>query len=647
MTEVDNTNGTLYARTDTAGAYVFDGTKWRQLFTNQSLPAATPDSGGPVTAIAAQNPNTMYAYYNDGNIYKTTNSGATWVKTGFPTTPTDGNDNARTWGEKALVDGATVLFGTTNGLWKTTDGGATWSKDPSIPNGKQRQGQPLDSSAITGILKVGGNLFVASQGNGVYKNGAAIGGPSGVRHAATDGTSYYAVSDLGRVWKYTTSWQDITPNNWFFHSVAVDGTRITVADEAGDIIESYDGGSTWPVNLDGKKTLTSPEIPWISQTGSGWMSNGSMIYTAPNKLVFSAGAGVWFATLNRNATNVTWELHSLGIEQLVVNDVLATDKTGPLYSTWDFGIFNLTGTSYPSAANRYPTDFEAAWDAAASPFDGNYIAAAITDMRFCCGTPDRSGYSTDGGKTWVKFPTIPYGGSNNGTPWGFGTLAASQPGNIVWVPSYRQQPYYTTNNGATWSPVNLPGKTWPDTGEGLHWAYYLNKQIVAADSVNPGWFYLHDSEKGLYRTTNGGTTWSVVSPPIHPWSQYNSKLKSVPGKSGHLFFTTGPSSGDDAYGDFMRSVDGGTTWSVVAGLKEVRAFGFGKGTGTYPAIYVAGWYNGTYGIWASFDDTATWENLGSFPNGSLAPVTSIDADKTVPRIVYIGFGGNGGATYRG
>src|SRR5262249_29287826 len=158
---------------------------------------------------------------------------------------------------------------------------------------------------------------------------------------------------------------------------------------------------------------------------------------------------------------------------------------------------------------------------------------------------------TDGGQTWTPFPTYPPLNGALG-----GDIAASTPDNIVWVPSNNQTPYYTKDRGASWTQISIAGV--PTTGEtGWGWAYYLNRHIVAADRVMSGTFYMYNYLKGLYRSTDGASTWTLVhAGEIAPFSGFNAKLRSVPGHAGHLFFTSGPQdAGPDPFGPFMRSTD--------------------------------------------------------------------------------------------
>jgi hypothetical protein len=193
--------------------------------------------------------------------------------------------------------------------------------------------------------------------------------------------------------------------------------------------------------------------------------------------------------------------------------------------------------------------------------------------------------------------------------------------------------------------ILIPGV--PTTGAtGWGWAYYLRRHIVAADRVTVETFYLYNYLTGLYRSTDGGASWTLAHRgQIAPFSGYNAKLYSVPGQAGHLFFTSGPqgSPGDKhpVANPFMRSTDGGSRWTAVSKVREVRAFGFGKALASYPAIFIAGWVNGIYGIWQSDDNAQSWIQIGDFPVGNLDNVTAVEGDMNVYGTVYVGFAGSG------
>jgi photosystem II stability/assembly factor-like uncharacterized protein len=224
--------------------------------------------------------------------------------------------------------------------------------------------------------------------------------------------------------------------------------------------------------------------------------------------------------------------------------------------------------------------------------------------------------------------------------------------NFIWVQNDNGNPYFTTDGGDTWTQIRIPGiPTSGTTGWGF--AYYTNRQIVTADRVSPATAYIYNyltspNVAGVYKTTDGGASWArVYSGSLAGGDAFASKLKSVPQKSGHLFFTAGTQSAPHpARTPLLRSVDGGITWTKVGNFMEVADVGFGTAFPghDYPAIYVAG-YNGdavdSYGIWRSIDNARSWTRIGVFPVGIFSAVQSIDGDKITFGVVYVALSGSG------
>jgi hypothetical protein len=204
-------DGTMICRTDTYGAYIWNGSSWTQLATAASMPSSVFYSAAVYEIrVAPSDSKIMYMHMGDG-MYKTVDQGKTWTKTSFAIT----NDNAhanRLDGQKMAIDPSNpniVFTGTRkDGLWVTRDGGLTWQKITAVP-----QGTNTNDTCLNGIAIKGSNIFVGTAGSGVWSSSdgghtwKAIGGPADVRHAlvAQDGT-YYAVDAVnGGVWKYAGS----------------------------------------------------------------------------------------------------------------------------------------------------------------------------------------------------------------------------------------------------------------------------------------------------------------------------------------------------------------------------------------------------------------------------------------------------------
>ena len=232
-----------------------------------------------------------------------------------------------------------------------------------------------------------------------------------------------------------------------------------------------------------------------------------------------------------------------------------------------------------------------------------------------------------------------------------GTIAASTPQNIVWAPADSNQPYYTLNGGQSWSPITLPGVT---SWSGFDYAYYFDQRSVTADRVLANTFYLYDPGKGVFKTTNGGQSWTNVHSGYiesnSSFAGFNSTIESVPGEASNLFYTGGPQgtvSSTPANEPFYRSTDGGATWTAVPNVLDVFAFGFGAAAPgqSYPAIYIVGYVNNVYGIWQSTDNAQSWTNIGTYPTGELDQITTISGDPNTFGQVYVGFGVGGGYAY--
>ena len=80
-------DSTMVVRTDTYGAYIWNGTQWQQLVTSTSMPAADVSAepygeGVYEIKIAPSNTSIIYMEYK-GGVYRSADKGATWTKTAF------------------------------------------------------------------------------------------------------------------------------------------------------------------------------------------------------------------------------------------------------------------------------------------------------------------------------------------------------------------------------------------------------------------------------------------------------------------------------------------------------------------------------------------------------------------------------------
>lgn len=685
---------TRIAAADTYGAYRWSDQAWRPLLTVAGLTDGPLDighrNGVAAVAVAPSDGRRAYMVTKDG-VYRSTDEARTWsmVLRGGGIEP---NDEYRTWGDRIAVDpedADIVYVGTqASGLWWSLDGGDTWSKAPEaqLPSGATRRWRDRAVSRTAGISAVAVDpstlasdgryaaVYAAPHGAGIYRSsdGARTWtsiGPPGARstkslRVAANG-DVFAVVLCGRdeydprsdtcIWRLRNdAWTQVTPpDDERYHGVAVSPAtpaRVAAIAHGGALRMSDDAGASWGPEL-ARQARSDEDVPWLAwvMNAGAWISPGEILFdpVRRDRLWLADGTGVWHADIEPNALSVTWTSQSRGIEQLVATDVIVPPGGVPVVSAWDRPIFVVDEPdAYPQ---RYgPTrTFGTAWSLDWSAFDTDVLVASVTDQDL---GPQRSGWSDDGGATWYPFPTIPLGSTDAETQFGFGAMAIGRPDNIVWVPAYGHEPHVTFDRGLSWKPVTLPtGVDATSFHEGPH---FLSRSVIAADRVDHETFYMFGTGAGLFRSTDGGETWSLAS-PAGPWdgvdTRWHAKLEAVPQRAGHLFFTSGPLTDESGAvredTPFLQSTDGGTTWEADDQLFSVSAFGFGRSrsAGGYPTIFAVGYGCGGYGAYYSTDGAASWRLIEGYPAGRFDVVREVTGDPDQYGRVYIAFGGSGWA----
>lgn len=679
---------TWVIRTDTYGAYVgnptVSGNVWRQLVRSDTIPnpSVDLDAGVYEIRVAPSDCNRFYMMYR-GYIYRSTDGGNSWTLTSFPRDPAaDANsDSIKKFQQKLAIDPANpdvvLAAHIANGLYQTTDAGTTWALVGGVTKGSGSIGHGgiiFDPGSGT----TGGRtnkIYAGSWGNGVWRSNDAgsswsqmSGAPLNVAKAAiaSDG-DYYVRTSTGTIHRWDGSvWSTITPSSMQGSgtgNILVDPrnpSRLVVSNDGGILRQSFNKGVTWDgfhwgtvgqAGAAGFRLAT--DIPWLAWTNETWMSEGQMVFdpAAGDKIWLAEGIGVWSGTFTTSTDTVknkpVWTSSSLGIEQLVARSVIVPPGGKPVVAAWDRPVFHLSSNDgYPS---RHGTEATAihpivhGWSLDYTAQNSLHLVALANNW----GPIDTSGYSTDGGQTWTLFSARP-----NAASWKMsGCIAATNLDNILVVQGDGWL-WRSTDRGATWVAATLPGATNTATERDyLHGGSNYKKQVLAVDRVNIGTVYLHFYNHGIYRSTDHGATWTLVSNQSFDGGNayWHTKLRTVPGQAGHIFLTVGQAgvkgATNPAATHLWRSMDGGVTWSTVAGIAEPYDVALGKAAPgkSYPAIYVVGWYNNEYGIWRSVDNAGTWTKASTFPLDSLDEIVVIAASQDVYGDIYVGFNGSGWA----
>lgn len=538
-------------------------------------------------------------------------------------------------------------------LYKTTDGGETWT------------GVPIPTLVTT---------FTNAWRTTPIKPHI----PHMVRDTdTTSSRKFYVVFTAdtgpgagGPAWLYSfdgTSWSEplksAQPGQWTspgFGGVSVHGTGSSTRIALG-LTNSWGGWAGMPVvgySKDAGATWT--EIA-DNRTASGWIDDVEINPFNPENVLHVYGGGVW-STSDASSTTPSWTETVDGIEELATRSLM-TPPPGASYlfvaSYWDVGTQVHTNldtkptTNIPgglSFGNGNGAD--TAWTNSA------YIAAIGSSNQHSGNTSTVGIYSTDSGVTWTAFPSqppfAPVGADLNQGGSGEANIAVTAEGKLVWAPSTNSGnlisngvPYYTTDNGATWTATNLP----PPARTSINSAYHL-----AADRQNPNKVYAYDSGGArwsntngkFYYSTDGGKTFTMSTDPTLnglSFQQWGLTWLAVnPNAEGDVWLADG----DNVY----HSTDSGVSWTKLTTMSSVPAIynryegptfhgaqriALGKpmpGSSYSAAVYLVGTVDGVAGIFRSDNAGSTWVRINDDAN-QWGGIGSLAADNNVAGRVYL------------
>lgn len=413
------------------------------------------------------------------------------------------------------------------------------------------------------------------------------------------------------------------------------------------IHRSLDGGKTWTRFSDddfmrGAKTSTGEIQPWEGYDGVVHAYAGLSTLNIDRRgdgrrLWMTHWPGVW-SCADLTADTLRWKAEVKGHEEVCLYEAISPTKGAPLLT----GMMDVGGFRHPQL-DAMPTDAIVGIKS-----EHNKAFHEGSDLDFCEANPDvivaaggyrwndtgSAGFSTDNGRTWQNFPTMPYPGARNGRI----AVSATNPDVVVWLPLGEKQPVWRTGDrGQTWTP----GKGGPvgTVYEGHVFTYY---QPLTADRVKADTFYAYDRRNGrVFRSEDGGQNWRHVAKlPSQPGQHFDQhQIVAAPGVAGEVWCAV-----DDR--GLFRSSDGGTTWVKLDGVERAWRFGFGKGSAgnDRPVAYVLGRLKGDdakdVALFRSGDLGATWQRIDN-PRYGWGQATVVNGDRQTADRVYVGTNGRG------
>ena len=645
--------GTPYRWNDTDQA-------WEGLLYN--LPAAYwgKSAAGNITfAPSDATGNILYATiggaYAAGTVLKSTDRGNTWTDLNLLIDVQPNSDQK--FGQRIAIDpnNSDIVLVTTrpasttdtrfNGTFRSTDGGATWTKISSIC------GAFITYDESGGIINGLTNRVYIGCADGVYKStdgGATFtlmsGSPANSWRGSIHPNGTLYLTNYKSVSKWNGSiWSTITPTEVNIYSpIAVNPNNVNQVivgiNNSGTPYSfsqylSSDGGATWTkLTAVGDKT----EVPWFP----GGIGSGLKCFCwdpfDQNMVWFGDWYHPYQTTNIWSGSNVTWKARAKGEEEIVAIGNVLCPPSGDnllLSNAADIGGWDHKSLSEPPAvgmlcADQFPYSIILGGTAnmtgvAVQETNPNFIARV---GRAGNAGPGYCGYSTDGGKTYIKW-TCP--GSATG-----GRIAVSATNTtMLWVPQGGST-YRSTDLGATWTAISsLPSNMIVGAN-----AFATGPTFpIAADKVNGNKFYVYFGGK-FYVSTDGGATFTATVTNLpNSYVTNPMNVETTPGIEGDIWISSN-------INGLYHSSNSGTSFSKLYNVQYAYCVTVGKAstaTPTVPAVYVYGTVNNIpNGLFRSNDNGATWQLLASPVKTGVKPY-SIAADRNVYGRLFFATLGNG------
>ena len=532
------------------------------------------------------------------------------------------------------------------GLWKTTDGGDTWvpkaDRIPSIAIGGI--GVSVHDPDIVVIATGEGTLNIDTQaGVGILRStdGGETWNPTNVAYdvIASKGFHFLEVNPLtgtmlagerDGMWRSTNdgaNWTMVRPSGEYFDAEWKPGTSRVYALGGASIW----GGTTLQVSTNDGLTWTSSMsgLPDASTIGK---SKLSVCRGTPSTVYLHLSSASDFSTLGvYRSTNdgATWSARNTTLNaahaQGWYNLTIVVDPNDPdrviVGGVENWGSSD-GGASFTEVGDGYGlgTDTALHWDHHALEYEPG------SNSNLWAGTDGGVWKSTDDGATWISRregvntyqfydigvaqsdPAATLGGTqDNGVPgrvtvdtwftsnlFADGFVTSVDPGNAQIIYSEWQFGNHvkSTDGGESWFDIQ--------SGLGASTGEWLAPTDLDPSNANR---LFTETTSGIYRTTNGGSSWSQVS-------SHSAVSISISPVNAEVVWTV--------EGNPRRTTNGGTTWTTTA------AYGFPTGgsptrilahpTNASEAVVTFGGYAAGAHIARTVNMGATWSNVtGDLP----------------------------------
>ena len=504
------------------------------------------------------------------------------------------------------------------GIYATTNEGASWEL---LTGGPATNAYPCRATiANNGIMYVS---YASSDGGGatgfVYKYSGS-GSLVNVTPAGKSNEGFWGIS--------------VDPNNADWVS-----TYQWNPENGKGIHFSSNGGTSW-TSSGFSRPANRTEPSWYP-TWAGWTYCAGMVIDplSPAKVWLTTGFAA-YRTDNINSSSPKWTAQMRNFEELVVTMVKCPPVIGGADLIAGFAVqqgFRIANKDIVPAVTFEPNGFGICTGIDYCEADPNFIVTVGGNQNdgtdWESKTP-KYRYSTNNGLTWTSF-TSPTATSVNGNV----AVSCSDKNRWVIAPKDRRgslnDPYLTTDAGKTWTKtIGTPANT--ENGCTEQWSA---SEFLIADKINGMTFYYYSDQRnngsgsGFYRSIDGGANFTQLYTGLP--ASYKSQIAAVPGKEGNVFYCS--KTGSSLY----LTTNGGSTWNVVTGVTNCSSVGFGKAVAPSPepTVFIYATVNGKKSVYQSTDFCKSWVEIndGTLPTN----ISNITGDMRTQGLVYLATGGRG------
>lgn len=571
-------------------------------------------------AIDPTNTSVMYLATGDGDagdtrsigVLKSTNGGASWAATGLSFSVTSGYLIRRLIINPSNTQ---ILLAATNaGIYRTTNGGTNWTQittfscfdlefKPGDPNTVYAGGTTFYlstngganfSQVTTGIAVSGVNRMAIAvtpdDVNYVYvlASLSSNSGFQGLYRSTTSGTTFSVMSTSPNILNWSNTGTGTGGQGWYDLCIAASpSNKHEIVTGGVNVWKSTNGGSTWTI--------------YGHWTGSGapftHADHHDLEYDA-NGVLYNANDG---SIYKRAATSNSW------------TEICGTMNISQIYR------IGLSGQT----ANKWITGHQ---DNGTSIWNGTLYDAKLGGDGMDCfydRTSDNNVFGEYQGGAMQR-------STNGGSSWSSATSGMS--GTAPWVTVWKQDPqvpnnlyagyselFKSTSLGSSWTQLGTLG----GSGTVREFAVSPNNSLV---------IYVLKSS-GIYKTSNGGTSWTNVTGSVPIGSALPEYICIKPSDANTAWVVlSGYSSGNKVY----MTTNGGTSWTnISSNLPNIPANCIVYEPGSNDRVYIGM----DVGIYYK-DNTAT--NWTLYNNGlPNVPISDLEITAANPTLLYAATYGRG------